>query len=291
MSPAIKEDYTHAATVNQLRREFDAKIAAPQIIALLTPVVESHLALHRVNEEAFLHLTTALRKNGQSQDYRTLVERAYDIAPHSVTVAREKINILAQAGNNEGIHCVIDKLEELSDRKDLAILARAQQYRLEGKLSTAYETLETFIQSGQPCDVALYYETGVLARSHNGDLEKSIACFKQALAIDPSFSNAKINYIVALSEHAKCLFETDAETAMDFRDRQRPIAQCRNVSVEPGRQPFDIGQRRHFVAHVLRSRRWASISVRIACIRAAAPAKVSAPTRAITARVIACARS
>lgn len=232
-------DYPDREIIEEWYKNHSKALAAQKAIDLLLPKVTKDLNEGRVQDGAFLQLILALRKKKKTETIKSLVNQAYKIKPESITVAREKINLLQANQDYEGCHKAIDILAEKREVKDsLVILARAQLYTEQGAVQDSLDYLENIITVYSDLDAQVYRSASILWRAYEGNLEKGLEYARTAYVLSPHDETIAANYAICLMDYADKIVVNEVDQAKEFRQEALVILQGLSAEAQ------NINQRR-----------------------------------------------
>ena len=135
----------------------------------------------RSRRDRHIQLARALAKKARWESAMSELEKARELDPNAIDVALEMGEILCRAGKNEAaLKTVAQVKAESAEDRTHVMLVRAWAKRQMGDIAAA-ESLLTKALELAPESPRILYELGKVHQA-KGDVEKALACYRQALA-------------------------------------------------------------------------------------------------------------
>ncbi|TXK70951.1 tetratricopeptide repeat protein [Mesonia sp. HuA40] len=127
--------------------------------------------------------------------------------------------IYVEQGNQEKAMTAIAKAKEESPNDTALLLSEADIYHKMDKMDKYSETVERVLEI-EPNNPVLYYNLGVSSMSM-GATQKAINYYKQAIKLDPDFTNAYVNLASAILDQEKPIVEEMNKLGMSDADTRK----------------------------------------------------------------------
>jgi predicted O-linked N-acetylglucosamine transferase (SPINDLY family) len=223
IKPAYSDAHNFLGTAMRAKGQLDAAIAAFSTAVQFAPNFDV----------AFQNLGSALREKGRLQESITALRRAVQLKPKDADALNNLgLSLTAAGETNEAIGFLQSALQHrpqfVEAMNNLAIAQRRAQ-----QLDDAVETLSRAVELWPDCAHCLVNLGNVW--KDKGEIGRAIACFRQALLIDPTFELAQSNICYAVyfdpDYTAEMILAEHREWAKRFAEPRRRSAPAIDRSI------------------------------------------------------------